>query len=124
MIIQSVSDESELNEVLDSNDTVFVDFWAEWCRPCEGFLPILEKAADRHPDIYFCRVNAGEAKGLTQAFEVESIPTLVVIRDRVMIASQPGLLPKDVLEDLIQKVKTLDMVQVRRELDTEGQTKP
>ena len=111
----------ELNAVLDSYNTVFVDFWAKWCRPCLGFLPILEKAADRHPDIFFCRVNAGEAKELRDAFEIESIPTLVVIRDRVMIASQPGLLPSDVLEDLIQKVRVLDMDQVRRELDTQGQ---
>ena len=122
MTIQSVSDEDELNAVLDSNDTVVVDFWAEWCRPCLGFLPILENAADRHPELCFCRVNAGKAKELMQAFEIESIPTLVVIRDRVMIASQPGLLPRDVLEDLIQKANRLDMDQVRRELDMQGQT--
>ena len=122
MAIQSVRDDRELNAVLDGNDTVVVDFWAEWCRPCLGFLPILENAADRHPDLCFCRVNAGKAKELTQAFEIESIPTLVVIRDRVMIASQPGLLPRDVLEDLIQKVKMLDMDEVRRDLDMQGQT--
>ena len=122
MTIQSVSDEDELNAVLDSNDTVVVDFWAEWCRPCLGFLPILENAADRHPELCFCRVNAGKAKELMQAFDIESIPTLVVIRDRVMIASQPGLLPRDVLEDLIQKANRLDMDQVRRELDMQGQT--
>ncbi len=122
MAIQSVRDDRELNAVLDGNDTVVVDFWAEWCRPCLGFLPILENAADRHPDLCFCRVNAGKAKELTQAFEIESIPTLVVIRDRVMIAAQPGLLPRDVLEDLIQKVKMLDMDEVRRDLDTQGQT--
>ncbi len=121
MIIQSVSNEHELGAVLDRNDTVFVDFWAEWCRPCLGFLPILENAADLHPELCFCRANAGEAKELMEAFDIESIPTLVVIRDRVMIASQPGLLPKEVLEDLIQKVKLLDMDQVRRELDTQGQ---
>ncbi len=124
MVIPSVSSEVELSTVLDCHDTVIIDFWAKWCRPCLGFLPTLETAADRHPDIHFCRVNAAEAKELLQAFEVVSIPTLVVIRDRVMIASQPGLLPEDVLEDLIQKVKALDMQQLHKELDSQGHTQP
>jgi thioredoxin 1 len=95
---------------------VVIDFWAPWCAPCKGFLPILEKASEDHSDIVFCRVNTADHKELAQVFEVRSIPTLVVIRDRIMIASQPGMLPKNVLEDLIAQVKGLDMDEVRREM--------
>jgi thioredoxin 1 len=95
---------------------VVIDFWAPWCPPCKGFLPILESASESHPDIVFCRVNTEEHKELAQAFDVESIPTLVVVRDRIMVASQPGMLPRSVLEDLIAKVKELDMDEVRREM--------
>jgi len=115
--ILSLEDEDELGEVVDRHDFVVVDFWAPWCAPCRGFLPILEKAAERHPGVAFCRVNAGEHEELAQAFDVESIPTLVVIRDRIMIASQPGMLPKEVLEDLIEKAGALDMDEVRREME-------
>ena len=93
-----------------------IHFWAPWCAPCKGFLPILEKASEDHSDIVFCRVNTADHKELAQVFEVRSIPTLVVIRDRIMIASQPGMLPKNVLEDLISQVKGLDMDEVRREM--------
>ena len=116
MAILSLNDEAGLAQVVDRHDTVVIDFWAPWCRPCRGFLPILEKAAERHPEIVFCSVNTEGHKELAQAFDVESIPTLVVIRDGIMIASQPGSLPEDVLEDLIQKVKGLDMDGVRREM--------
>ena len=77
---------------------------------------MFEAAADRHPDIAFCRVNTEEAGELAQAFDVESIPTLVAIRDRVMIASQPGSLPDHVLEDLIAQVKAVDMDELRRDI--------
>jgi thioredoxin 1 len=96
---------------------VVIDYWEPWCAPCRGFLPILEKASESHPDIAFCRVNTEEHKELAQAFDVSSIPTLVVIRERVMIASQPGMLPEDVLEDLIEKAQGLDMDEVRREME-------
>jgi thioredoxin 1 len=116
MAILTLTDEESLGPVVDHHETVVIDFWAPWCAPCKGFLPILEKAADRHPELAFCRVNTEEHKELAQAFDVESIPTLVVIRDRIMIASQPGMLPEDVLEDLIGKVKELDMDEVREEM--------
>ena len=116
MPILTLTDEESLGRVVDHHDSVVIDFWAPWCAPCKGFLPILEKAADRHPELAFCRVNTEEHKELAQAFDVESIPTLVVIRDRIMIASQPGMLPEDVLEDLIGKVKRLDMDELRREM--------
>ena len=116
MSILSLNDEESLGRVVDHHDTVVIDFWAPWCAPCKAFLPILEAAAETHPDIVFCRVNSDEHKELAQAFDVRSIPSLVVIRDRIMIASQPGMLPKDVLEDLIGKVRELDMDEVRREM--------
>ena len=116
MPILTLTDEESLGRVVDHHDSVVIDFWAPWCAPCKGFLPILEKASESHSDIVFCRVNTEEHKELAQAFDVESIPTLVVIRDRIMIASQPGMLPEDVLEDLIGKVKVLDMEELRREM--------
>ena len=116
MSIFTLTDEASLGRCVDRHDTVVIDFWAPWCAPCRGFLPILEKASESHPDIAFCRVNTQEHSELAQAFDVESIPTLVVIRDRIMIASQPGMLPEDVLDDLIGQVKGLDMDQVRREM--------
>jgi thioredoxin 1 len=116
MPILTLTDEASLGRCVEHHDTVVIDFWAPWCAPCRGFLPILEKASESHPDIAFCRVNTQERSELAQAFDVESIPTLVVIRDRIMIASQPGMLPEDVLEDLIGQVKGLDMDQVRTEM--------
>ena len=116
MPILTLNDEESLGRVVDHHETVVIDFWARWCAPCTGFLPILENASESHPDIVFCRVNTEEHKGLAEAFDVKSIPTLVVVRHRIMIASQPGMLPKSVLEDLIAKVKELDMDEVRREM--------
>lgn len=116
MDILTLTDEESLGRVVDHHETVIIDFWAPWCAPCTGFLPLLEKASENHPDIVFCRVNTEEHNELAQAFDVKSIPTLVVIRDRVMIASQPGMLPENVLEDLIGKVKALDMTTVHKEL--------
>ncbi len=116
MTIHTLTDETGLSEVLDEHDIVLIDFWAPWCPPCKEFVPVFEAAAERHPDVTFCRVNTEEASGLAQAFEVVSIPTLIAIRERIMIASQPGSLPEHVLEDLIAKVKGLDMDELRREM--------
>ncbi|MHC4217603.1 MAG: thioredoxin family protein [Planctomycetota bacterium] len=114
MPVLTLTNEASLAQCVDHYDTVVIDFWAPWCAPCREFLPVLEKASERHPGIVFCRVNTQEYGELAEAFDVESIPTLVVIRDRIMIASQPGMLPEDVLEDLIGQVKGLNMDAVRR----------
>jgi thioredoxin len=116
MPILTLTDEESLGRLVDHHETVVIDFWAPWCAPCKGFLPILEKASESHSDIVFCRVNTEEHKELAQAFDVTLIPTLVVIRDRILIALQPGMLPEDVLEDLIGRVKGLDMEELRAEM--------
>ncbi|MHC5045268.1 MAG: thioredoxin family protein [Planctomycetota bacterium] len=86
MPIVTLTDEASLARCVDHHDTVVIDFWAPWCAPCKGFLPILEEASARHADVVFCRVNTEDHSELARAFDVESIPTLVVIRDRIMIA--------------------------------------
>ena len=121
MSILTLNDEEDLGRVVDRHGIVVIDFWAPWCAPCRGFFPILEKASESHPEIAFCRVNTEERKELAQAFDVKSIPTLVVIRERIMIALQPGMLPADVLEDLIEKAQGLDMDELRREMENPEQ---
>ena len=123
MSILTLNDEEDLGRIVDRHGIVVIDFWAPWCAPCRGFLPILEKASESHPEIAFCRVNTEENKELAQAFEVKSIPTLVVIRERIMIASQPGNLPAEKLDELLGKVRQVDMDAVRRDMAQE-QTGP
>ncbi|MFN0063971.1 MAG: thioredoxin [Myxococcaceae bacterium] len=103
-------------EVVESHPIVMLDFWAEWCGPCRAFGPIFEKAAAQHSDIYFGKVNTEVEQQLAGAFEIRSIPTLMVFRDKVLLYAQPGALPEPALTELIQQIKALDMDQVRKEI--------
>ena len=106
-------------QTINDNDTVFVDFWAEWCGPCRQFGPVFEAAAEKHDDIVFGKVDADEQQQLAGHFGIRSIPTLMAIRDNVVLFSQPGALPAHAFEDLIEQIRAVDMDDVRRQIAAE-----
>ncbi len=101
-------------EVVSSNDTVLVDFWASWCGPCRAFAPVFERASAEHPDLVFAKVDTEAERDLARSFGIMSIPTLMVFREQVLVYSRPGALPAESLEDLIDQVGALDTDEVHR----------
>ena len=104
------------DQTIRDNATVLVDFWAEWCGPCRSFAPNYEAASASNPDMVFAKVDTEDQQELAQAFGIRSIPTLMVFRDQIVLYSQPGALPPDMLEDLISQVREVDMDEVRAQL--------
>lgn len=103
-------------ETITNNDIVFVDFWATWCGPCKSFAPIYESMAEKYPDIVFAKVNTEEQQELAAQFQIRSIPTLMIFREKVILFAQPGMLMEQQMEELIQQVKELDMAKVHEEI--------
>ena len=111
--------QANFNETVESDKPVIIDFWAPWCAPCRMFAPIFEAAADKHPDILFAKVNTEEEQALASAFGIRSIPTLMVFREQIMLFQQAGALPANGLEQLIGQVRSVDMDEVRRQIEAE-----
>ena len=108
-------------QTVNDNALVIVDFWAPWCGPCRGFAPVYEKASEAHADVVFAKVNTDEQQGLAGAFDIRSIPTLMVFRDKVILFQQAGALPGQALEQVIAQAKALDMAKVHAEMKDQKQ---
>ena len=106
-------------EVVSKNDIVLVDFWAPWCGPCRSFAPTFEAASEKYSDIVFGKVNADDERELAGAFNIRSIPYVMLLRERVIVFAQAGTLPPEGLESIIRQARALDMDKVRAELATQ-----
>jgi thioredoxin len=111
-------------KTVSENPMVIVDFWAPWCGPCRGFAPIYEKASEAHKDVVFAKVNTDEQQELAGAFNIRSIPTLMVFREKVILFQQAGALPGQALEQVITEAKALDMAKVHTEFEGQRQKQP
>jgi thioredoxin 1 len=104
---------AEFAEVTSGEGIVLIDFWADWCGPCKRFAPVYERVSEKHPDVVFAKVDTESEPALSQEFAIQAIPTLMAIRDGVLVFQQSGALPESALESLITQVKALDMADVR-----------
>lgn len=104
------------DEVTGKDGIVLVDFWAGWCGPCLRFAPTYERSSEKHTNITFGKVDTEAEQAIAAKFEIRSIPTIMAVRDGVIVFSQPGALPESALESLIEQVKGLDMDDVRKQL--------
>jgi len=103
-------------DTIEKGGIVFIDWWADWCGPCKGFAPIYEKVAEANPDISFAKIDTDKEQELAAPFGIRSIPTLMIFRDGIPLFAQPGALPQQALEELVQRARALDMDEVRRSI--------
>lgn len=108
-------------DVVENNNMIIIDFWASWCAPCRSFAPTFEAASEQHADIVFAKVNTEEQQELAAAFNIRSIPTIMVFREKVIVYADAGALPAAGLQQLIDGVRSLDMDAVRAEIAAQEQ---
>ena len=114
----------DLDTTIDKNPILLIDWWAEWCGPCKAFGPVFERASEAHVDIHFAKVDTEAEQELAGQFQIRSIPTLMAFRDGILVFAQAGALPSAALEELIAKVKSLDMDDVRRSIEEQEKNAP
>ena len=110
--------ESSFSDIIEGNDLVIIDFWAEWCGPCRAYAPVFERISEEFTDVVFAKVDTEVEQALAGSFGIRSIPTTIAFKDGIGVFMQPGALPEDALRDLITKLKDLDMDEVRAELES------
>ena len=112
--------EDTFEETVSGEGILLVDAWADWCGPCKRFAPVFEKASEEHSDVTFAKLDTEANQGLAAALQIQSIPTLMVFRDSIMVFREAGALPPAALDDLIKQVKDLDMNEVRRQVEEQN----
>ena len=108
---------SSFTEIVEGNNLVIIDFWAEWCGPCRAYAPVFERVSEEFPDVVFAKVDTEVEQALAGSFGIRSIPTTIAFKEGIGVFMQPGALPEDALRDLIGKLQELNMDEVRAELD-------
>ncbi len=116
MLISSV-DSKQFDSLINSNEIVFVDFWAEWCAPCKQFAHVYERVAEQNPTIKFTKINIEEENELAENFQIRSIPHLMVFKQGILIYSDAGSMPESTLKDLVEQALSIDVSEIRSKLD-------
>ena len=111
-----ILNDENFESTVANHDMVIVDFWAPWCGPCKAFAPVFERVSADHTDVVFGKVDTDQEQKLAATFQIRSIPTLMIFREKVIIFSQPGMLPESSLIEVLKKAKELDMNEVRAQM--------